>query len=195
MFIDFDTSGDPQLREMLEASEQFVRDIYHDNQPRHWLSLLGNSGVGKTMLARAILRWAHKHQENKKDPTYDLTVEVKYRECGMLKWSQCCNYMINGDYGWLPQAKRDWLLVIDDIGVEYDKVRALANSKLYEILEARRGRWTVITANMSLEQVGTKVDPRVASRLLRDESVVIEVEALDYAVRQHRAKKAKRLKP
>src|ERR1041385_4613903 len=52
-FNDFQTLGDPQLQSMKYEGWRFLHDIRHDMQPR-WLSLLGTSGAGKTMIARIV---------------------------------------------------------------------------------------------------------------------------------------------
>src|SRR3954469_8413935 len=54
-FNDFQTFGDPQLEHMKREAASFIDDMANDRHPR-WLSLLGTSGAGKTMLAKTIWR-------------------------------------------------------------------------------------------------------------------------------------------
>lgn len=172
---------------MVSAAETFIRDIHSGHAP-YWISLLGSSGAGKTMLAERIVRWGRKHQERLQDPRFNPEHHIKYRDIRMFRWSRCVERMLEGDYGWVREAKEDWLVCCDDIGAEYDKIKSLAISKLYEITEARRGLWTIFTANKSLEQVA-QMDGRISSRMLRDESVVIEVDVQDYNLRKFQQQK------
>jgi hypothetical protein len=51
--------------------------------------------------------------------------------------------------------------------------------KLYQMFSDGEGRWRVWTGNMSLEQIAARIDQRIASRMLRDGSVVV-VDVKDY---------------
>jgi DNA replication protein DnaC len=78
-------------------------------------------------------------------------------------------------------------ICIDDIGSEYKT--DFVDAKLYEMLCRRQGKWTIITANLSLEQLGDKTDPRISSRLIRHGSVVVEVDVADFNLRVGRTLK------
>lgn len=197
MFIDFDASrtdnGEAkQLSAMVSASENFCR-LMHANAAPRWLSLLGTSGAGKTMLAERIIRWARKWRADDLDPR-NLEGETFRIKVSSFKWSRCIERMLEGDFDWTQRAKSDFIVLLDDIGTESDspKVKAMAISKLYAILEARRGLWTIVTANLSVEEIGTKMDPRISSRLFRDESEVIDVDVEDYNILQFKARKGRK---
>lgn len=167
---------------MAGEAEKLCREM-HSGAPGRWLSLLGTSGAGKTHLARTIIRWAKNLHEDRIDKQRTTESEIVRKKIGLLRWSQCCDWMVTGDYGWIPQAKSDWLVCLDDIGVEYKAIRALAASKLYEILEARRERYTIITANCSLDDIANNLDARISSRLIRDRNITIEVDVPDFSLR------------
>jgi hypothetical protein len=59
----------------------------------------------------------------------------------------------------------------------------MSASKLYDVLESRLGKWTVLTANVSLSQIGELLDPRIASRMIRNNSVVVDVNLPDWNLR------------
>ena len=84
-------------------------------------------------------------------------------------------------YGQYNDMKRWPYLVIDDIGAERDP-SGFSAEKLTTVLGCRGGRWTVITGNLSLAQVEA-MDVRIASRMHRDGSRVVEVTAMDFAFR------------
>ncbi len=91
--------------------------------------------------------------------------------------------MIEGDYTGIRDLQGDWFVCLDDIGAEYSRQRELSSSKLYEILNAREGLFTIVTANMTLQQINEHMDARIASRLLRHGAVVVDVTAKDYNLR------------
>ena len=75
-----------------------------------------------------------------------------------------------------------WLLVIDDFGTQYDK-SGFVLSKLFELINRRMGKWTVITSNLNLKQIANDVDPRIASRLVRDGNRVVDCSTKDFYLR------------
>lgn len=156
---DFQTLDDPQLELMKTESARFITAYKRGLTPR-WLSLLGTSGAGKTMLARKIRE----------------VCNVTFKP-----WTRVCQMLRDGEYRWFQDLIGIDFLVLDDIGSEYKTDFVVA--KLYELLSCRTQKWTVITANLSLEQIGTNLDPRIASRMLRDGSVVVDVDVTDFNLR------------
>ena len=60
----------------------------------------------------------------------------------------------------------------------------MTTKKLYNLLNAREGKFTVITANLTLEDFNQQMDARIASRLIRNGSVVVDVIAEDFNMRE-----------
>ena len=58
-----------------------------------------------------------------------------------------------------------------------------AIDKLYELLNERLGKWTVLTSNLTLTQF-QEWDQRIASRLIRDGNECVETVTKDFATRQ-----------
>lgn len=56
-------------------------------------------------------------------------------------------------------------LVIDDVGAE--RVSEWSSSAVYNLISQRinRRRAMVVTSNLSLDEIGRRIDPRLASRL------------------------------
>lgn len=158
--VHFQTLNDPQLEKMKTEAARFVTAFKRGLEPR-WISFLGTSGAGKTMLARLI-----------------------QKVCGgrFVTWTRIATNLREGEYRWLEDfILPEQLLIVDDIGSEYKTDFIVA--KLFEILNRRIGRWTVLTANLSLEQIGLSFDPRIASRMIRDGSKVVDVDVPDWNLR------------
>jgi DNA replication protein DnaC len=189
---DFQTFGDPQLERMKKEAASFIDDIRNNRTPR-WLSLLGTSGAGKTMLAKLIHRFYQREKHLEIDwPATERTRETAPRVIrwrgGFLNWGNAVNNrMLKGDYDFLEDVAEFSFFALDDIAAEYEKHRALSASKLYGVLESRLKKWTVLTANLSLEQIGEALDARIASRMIRHGSVVVDVNVTDYNLRKEAA--------
>jgi DNA replication protein DnaC len=180
-FADFITFGDSQLVKMKRAAIAFADDLLARRSPR-WCTLLGASGVGKTHLARAIYSIFRRN----------LSGEIQFADTGrirrysgeFLKWSALANRLREGNYGFFSDMCDVSFAVLDDIGAEHQS--DFSRAKLYEFLDRSVGKWRVLTSNLTLEQVAERLDTRVASRMLRNDSVVIEVDTLDYSLRKTR---------
>ena len=139
---------------------RFITAYKRGYSPR-WISLLGTSGAGKTMLAKEI-----------------------WRICGgrFVTWTRVANMLREGEYRWFSDLMREHIVILDDIGSEY--ATPFIAAKLYEFLSERVGLWTVITCNLSLADIGNKLDVRIASRMLRGDSRVVDVEVPDFNLRK-----------
>lgn len=87
------------------------------------------------------------------------------------------------------KAARDYarydLVYVEDIGsgASMDKgAGAIARSRIAELLQLRSGRWTMLDANLYRREIETQIDGRIASRLKRDGSWMVEIpqEVPDY---------------
>lgn len=176
-FQNFQTQENESLTLALNEAMQFCLSMASPHRSPYWLTLLGRSGVGKTMLARAITQFFNRRLECLRDE--NLT-GLRYRRGGLKSWGIAVNDMVEGDFTGLRDLKDDWFVCLDDIGAEYERHRDLSVAKLYDVLNARQGKFTVITANLTLEAVSKKMDARIASRLLRHGSVVVDIDAPDF---------------
>ena len=166
---------------MLNAAKDFVRDMVIGDDPR-FLSFLGSSGTGKTHLARRISRFFNANASLYIDPQ---TGAYLSRSGGFIGWRRIVDYLRDGDYGIMDAVCNDWFVALDDIGAE--RASDFSVSKLDQIIDARLGKWTVITCNFTREQIAEHMDVRIASRLGRGKNVIVDnINVPDYSTRSRK---------
>jgi DNA replication protein DnaC len=177
----FETFGEMKLCEMLNAAKDFIRDMAIGAAPR-WVSLLGWSGTGKTHLARGISRFFKANASVYIDPGTGAHLS---RRGGFIGWRKVVDHLRDGDYEIMHAVCEDWFVALDDIGAE--RASDFSVSKLDQIIDARLGKWTVITCNFAREQIAEHMDVRIASRLGRGNNVIVDnINVLDYSTRSHK---------
>ena len=163
---------------MVVAAAAFVIDVKNKAKPR-WLTFTGSSGAGKTYLARRIYRWVN---ETRQFSTTTVGGDIAYPH-DWVDWPKSAlalQQQQNPDD--VYHAPRTQFLVLDELGGIRDSSGFVSN-RLAVILGQRVGKWTVITSNLTVEQVSDRLDTRIASRLIRDGNVVVEVDVKDFALR------------
>ena len=176
----FETFGEKKLYEMLAAAKDFGREMGIGATPR-WLSFLGWSGTGKTHLARGISRFFKASASVYIDRETGAHLS---RRGGFIGWRKIVDHLRDGDYEIFHAACDDWFVTLDDIGAE--RTSDFSVSKLDQIIDARLGKWTVITCNFTREQIAEHMDVRIASRLGRGKNVIVDnINACDYSTRSH----------
>jgi DNA replication protein DnaC len=174
----FETFGDPELEKMLCAAGQFCTAVKLGHSPR-WLSLLGDSGTGKTHLAKRIWDWLCEYH---RAGDFDLGTVVLDYSPRIIHWpSFVLDLRAGTEYERIRDMRRWPFLVLDEIGGERDN-SGFAAEQLTTLVCCRTGRWTVLTSNLTLLEL-EKIDVRLASRMLRNGGAVIEVKAQDYSLR------------
>src|SRR5271165_5706890 len=174
----FETFGEKKLCEMLSAAKDYVREMGIGATPR-WLSFLGWSGTGKTHLARGISRFFKAHASIHIDPETGARLG---RRGGFIGWRKIVDRLRDGDYCVMDAVCNDWFVALDDIGTE--KASDFSLAKLDQIIDARLGKWTVITCNFTRAEIAEHIDVRIASRLGRGKNVIVDdINAPDYSVR------------
>lgn len=138
------------------------------------------------MLARQIFAEARRHNRLGNAPIYlrDKNDEHDRRpECVWLDMTRFAERLRAGEYDLPEYLARDFIVVLDDLGAARDKTDFLADG-LFRLCNARLGKWTVFTTNLTFEQVSNDIDERVASRLVRDANEAVKITAHDYALRK-----------
>ncbi|MDE2103531.1 MAG: hypothetical protein KGL39_40195 [Patescibacteria group bacterium] len=184
-FFQFETLGDSQLTEMLQEAARFILDAKEKRCVPRWLSMSGSNGAGKTYLLKRMAKWAN---STKSFNTYTdiVTNEIKYKSV-FVHWPKLAKELQDGGgRGMIEEVVNTQLVFLDDICAARDKT-GFITGELSSLLSRRVGKWTAITSNLSVEQIAEKVDPRVASRLIRDGNCVVEVDVPDYWLRKIRS--------
>lgn len=154
-----------ETKEMHRQTQWLLNDMAN-KQPKRWLTLCGQSGCGKTHLAKAACK----------------TVKAWGRMAQCWNMARVTQMLREGEYD-LAQHLIDLpFLVLDDLGAE--QTSEFIRAQIYRILDGRLEKWTIITSNSSVREIGDKLDIRIASRLHRGRNVVVEArKAHDYCLK------------
>jgi DNA replication protein DnaC len=161
----------PALKPVLPAVKQFCVDAMSRHEP-YWLSILGPSGIGKTYILRQATRFLERYDEfwRQKTATGFRTPSVAHVE--PLRDLE--------DYGAIKHFAGFDLLYVEDIGAGAAMGQkgsgAVMRDRIASLLQQRTRSWTLICANLGREEIADKIDARIASRLKRDGSVMIELD-------------------
>jgi len=180
----FEAFDDKDLENMFKACVKFIYQAEQWSNAETkgrglWLSLVGKSGVGKTMLATDVYNTIDKHFRQ----YAKLTGQKCFFDFGFWSIADVANAMREGAGDVHAGLSALDLLLIDDIGAEKDTT-GFVKGKLCELLSARVGKWTILTSNLSLKAISENYDARIADRLIRDENILVDVQTQSYAIRK-----------
>lgn len=151
-------SPQENMKRVVTVCEGFARRF--PDYPLHNLLLSGGTGLGKTFLSGCIAREVSGRGYS---VVYDTAISL-FSTFEAKKFSR--------DLGQERQARDDTrrylncdLLILDDLGSEL--TTPLAQSTLYEVVNSRLqgGKHTIISTNLSMEQISARYTPQVVSRL------------------------------
>lgn len=170
-WLGFQTFGDPELEKVLAACHRWALAFKAKESPR-WLSLIGDSGTGKTHCCRRLWDYAKKQSDWSR---HNYLAKAIY-------WPDFVHQLRAGDTFEMRNEMKRWpVLFLDDVGAERDP-SGFAAEELNTLLGCRVGRWTLLTSN--LDMAGMKsIDGRIASRLIRDQNICVRVVTKDFASR------------
>lgn len=180
--MDFDlTTVHPSVVEAYHAVKSWVKAALRTSSAPYWLTLYGTTGCGKTALmerAKTALKDAGK-------------------ECQLWPWVNVLRRLHNGEWELTAHLCKIPFLLLDDIGAEYTASNRAADfslSQLYEVLEARKHRFTLLTSNLTPDDfAATTTGCRIRSRLYRNNAQLIDLtQAADYCLTQYKLKHNKK---
>ena len=181
----FKTFDEVSLSRAANEAMKLLNEMSQDSTPR-WLSLTGISGLGKTYLSKIILK-AYRdrigpfRRQIAMDALTPQTRRVPRFSSHFCKWRDVVTELRNGNWGIIQDLKEVTFLVIDDIGDEDES--KMSAGKLYDLIDGRLGKWTIITSNQTVRDISTK-DRRLASRMIRDGNIQIELKGEDFSIRK-----------
>lgn len=165
------TPDTPSTKEAKVFCFNFIKDF--SDKPQNLL-LYGNTGVGKSHLAHAIaLQVKDKGHTAVFIPVTHLLTNIRdtYNRQSKYTEAQYIRVMVDVE-----------LLVLDDLGTEYIKRKgndeSWVLSKLFEIIDARSGKSTVYTTNLTMDQLLDVMEKRLFSRMMKG-AVVKKLESTD----------------
>lgn len=176
--LDFDlTTVHPSVVTAYNAVKTWTKAALRTTSTPYWLTLYGTTGCGKTMLmqhARTILKSAGKDAQ-------------------LWPWVNVLRRLHNGEWELLTHLIKIPYLLLDDIGAEYiasNRAADFSLSQLYEVLENRKNRFTMLTSNLTPDDfAATTTGCRIRSRLFRNNAQLIDLtQAEDYCYTQYKNK-------
>lgn len=145
-----------------------VAAIRAGKTPGKWLTISGLPGTGKTMLANQAFA----------------EVRTFAPSFAFIKARDFADELYAGNFSIARLFERMDFAVFDDLGSVRDKSDLIANA-VAEFANCREQKWTLWTTNLTLDEVRA-IDPRIASRLIRDGNRFVRIEADDYALRSRK---------
>jgi hypothetical protein len=194
-WLRLDTCGDPALEGLVDACAQWGRAFRASLHPvlaghpapvpvaPRWLSIIGTSGVAKTMVATRLFQWADRCASQAPAGSslarhYGHLAYLPHR----IYWPGFIQQLRGGKAFDLREDMKRWpVLLLDDIGAERDP-SGYSLEELNTLLGCRDGKWTLLTSNLTLDTLET-LDRRIVSRMIRGHNRVVTVETIDYSLR------------
>jgi DNA replication protein DnaC len=181
-------SGSEQVKkvcmEYIEGFECEIGRYLHGKRIKQPGSILfiGKTGCGKTHLAIAIIRELVKRVwvdgvRFTTAPELLLEIRATFRP-SVRKYDEGGRCEADTEQDVLDKYSKCDLLVLDDLGSE--KVSDFTIQSLYLVIDRRNRdlRPTIVTTNLSLEEIETQIDARMASRLA--DMTVVRLTMPDY---------------
>jgi hypothetical protein len=168
-----------------------IADMEAGRDP-YWLTITGAQGVGKTMLARETFEFARANCNPGRHSLW-IAGTGTYHESNRRPncvWFSAAGFkdqMLGGDYDLPEYLRHDYLVVIDDLGAANDTRGGALADGMYRLADQRAHRWMIWTTNLTLTEIAERLDPRISSRLIRDDNKLVHIDATDYALTGRRA--------
>lgn len=172
------------LKRAADAAAKLVADMERGAAP-YWLTISGDPGVGKTFVARQTYDRARPLcAASTANHAQQFGIYNEARRRPDCRWFDAAKfkrlYLDDKQYDLPEYLAVEWLVGFDDLGSTNDAKDVLAEA-YYRLANQRLGKWTIWTTNFTIEEIAKRIDPRVASRLIRDENRLITITAPDYA--------------
>lgn len=169
----------PNIQENVEATKYVARQTLNitkeliEQKKSYNVVFLGTPGVGKTSLALAM---ANEFRKVGKFVMFVSTTELKRMYDNRIE-KKDINHRLENTINWMKKAE---VLILDDFGTEgigRDNVRVDMQNGMYEVVNTRKGKTTIVTTNNLIEELQAMYDPKIISRLIpknKDHQVVFK---------------------
>ena len=185
---------DFSLQSARSACAKFVAAMESGAQP-YWLTFTGVNGCGKTMLARQVFEQAKRINPGNpaNNPIWPPDALERAAEgvnvyepsrpyCIWIKEGDLASRMRGGEYGLPEDLRGDYLVALDELGISRDPTNFVSEA-VGRLCDNRIGRWGIFCTNFTLNEIKERMDGRIASRLVRDDNLVVQITSGDYALR------------
>ena len=178
--LDLATDRDGSLNRAADACARMVADMRSGATP-YWLTLTGAQGCGKTMLAFQVFDQARAINPGR------ASLWIGDRRRPRCVWLDETDFAesVMADARLPEYLAGDYLVILDDLGSARERWDRVADA-LFRLANARLGRWTIWTSNLTHREISDSIDARLASRLIRDGNKGVRITAPDYALRNRK---------
>ena len=140
-------------------TQRWLNDIIHNFSERsRWLILYGRPGAGKSHLlyhSANILREFRRKVVNKRA-------------------ADCASSLRDGETHLLHQFwAKAAIFMLDDFGSEYHT--DYMTSQWFDLFDQRVSKWTLITTNLTPQQIGRRYDARIQSRIEDTRNTIVDL--------------------
>lgn len=168
----------PDLVRLVREARAFESECRDWEAIGRWLTISGDVGTGKTYMAQQLFQRCRKYNPGDARIWYS---RAPRPICVWLNMTDFAQAVKSGQYDLPEKLRSEFLVVIDDVGAAYGS-EYIAEAT-YRVLNGRMDKWTIITTNLSGAEISSKLDPRIASRMIRDRNRFVRLESKDYALR------------
>lgn len=161
-----DESHHTQVRLLARAAERFAYRMVRDwREKGTWLVVSGQTGCGKSHVARAIARfWDSEHVDAYADGRL---AGLSHLGCAeFINWALAVQCEADEWKEWLYSVRQARVVIVDDVGAESDRYKSgVPAERLLALLNSIEKKWVVITTNIQAENWAKRFDQRIADRL------------------------------
>lgn len=164
-FHSLDESHHHKIVTLARAAERFVYRMLRDwREKGTWLVISGQTGCGKSHVARKVARFWDLHKIEAWSNGWILVDHLPNAE--FVTWPIACEAPRDEWKEWLHGIRCARVVLFDDVGSESDRFRSGEPAeRLREALEATERKWVIITTNIPADKWCSRFDQRVADRL------------------------------
>jgi DNA replication protein DnaC len=168
----------PDLIHLEESIWSFCRGIAINPKQGKRYVIFGNNGTGKSRCSKAVSKWIKDRAMDL--PLVDADEGVRIVDCELVNWAVRVSAFYDGDFNIEPLFTAT-ILILDDIGAEHDP-KKIGVEKLYELLERREKKWTLITTNLPPKTWESRFERRISDRLFRNSVHVDLTNVTSYSI-------------